>query len=193
MEKAPLIGGWEQRLNAEVTFSKTASDEQVPKTAHLHDIELTLKTRRRTEHHKFVSDRRGFDAIHTEILHSLINFLHDRLDMPELASIKILETFSCATTDAELRQCHALLCPDKPLHLFANAYRSAASVLGRSSTVSLTESRNMLSSLQILLKIPNVEYDVLRLALARAISCKPHSADVEQLISFYNLLKTSDR
>jgi hypothetical protein len=123
METAPdLIGGWEERLNAEVTFSENASDVHVPKTAHLHDIELTMKTRRRTEHHKFVSDRRGFDAIRAEILQSLITFLHDRLDMPELAGIKILETFSCATTDAELRQCHAQLCPDQPLRLFANAY-----------------------------------------------------------------------
>jgi hypothetical protein len=193
METAPLIGGWEERLNAEVTFSDNTSDVDVPKTARLHDIELTMKTRRRTEHHKFVSDRRGFDVIRAEILQSLITFLHDRLDMPELACIKILETFSCATTDAELRQCHALLCPDKPLRLFANAYRSAASVFGRSSTASLTESGNMLSSLQILLKIPSAEYDVLRLSLARAIACKPHSADVERLISFYNLLKTSDR
>lgn len=132
METTPLIGGWEERLNAEVTFSDNASDldVDVPKTAHLHDIELTTKTRRRTQHYKFVSDRRGFDAIRTEILQSLITFLHDRLDMPELAGIKILETFSCSTTDAELRHCHALLCRDQPLRLFANAYRSAASVFG---------------------------------------------------------------
>jgi len=89
---------------------------------------------------------RGFDAIRAEILQSLITFLHDRLDVQELAGITILETFSCATTDAQLRQCHTLLCPDKPLRLFANDYSSAASVFGRSSTVSLTESGNMLSS-----------------------------------------------
>jgi hypothetical protein len=99
METAPdLIGGWEERLNAEVTFSENASDVHVPKTAHLHDIELTMKTRRRTEHHKFVSDRRGFDAIRAEILQSLITFLHDRLDMPELAGIKILEGLHCFTS-----------------------------------------------------------------------------------------------
>jgi hypothetical protein len=113
--------------------------------------------------------------------------------MPELASIKILETFSWATTDDELRQCHALLCPEKPLRPFANAYRSAAPVLGRSSTVSLTESRNMLSSLQILLKIPSVEYDILRLSLDRAIACKPHSADVERLIiELYFVIRTAN-
>jgi hypothetical protein len=195
MDSAPLLGGWEEKFKAEaeVSLPENASelhdDMHVRKKAYLHGIELTNKTRRRKEHHKFVSDRRGCDAIRAEILKSMISFLHERLDMPEVAGIKALETFSCETTDEELRQCHALICPDKQLHVFANAYRSAASVFKRSSTVSVTKSGNMLSYLQLLLKIRDAKYDVLRVSLARAIACKPHSADVERLISFYNLLE----
>jgi len=52
---------------------------------------LSIKTCRQKEHHKFVSDKRGCDAIRGEILKSLMTFLHERLDMPEVAGIKALE------------------------------------------------------------------------------------------------------
>ena len=203
MKNAPLLGGWEEQFKAAVTITTTPSEqpgvEQV-QTAHAYDIELKLQSRRAKKHNKFVSDRREFDAVRTEILNSLTNFLRDRLEMPEVSAIKVLERISCETTDDELRQCHALICPDKQLHLFADAYRSAASIFKRLSNVnendlvnSSSRTTSMHHSLQRLLKIKGNRFDTLKVSLARAIACKPHSADVERLISFYNLLKTSDR
>lgn len=47
---------------------------------------------------------------------------------------------------------------------------------------------------ELLLKTCKVEqWQPLTSALARLIAAKPHSADVERLISSYNVLKTNDR
>jgi len=88
IETAPLIGGWEERLNAEVTFSENASDVRVPKTAH-EDTTSSWLWRHVVEQNitsLCLTGVRGFDAIRAEIQQSLITLLHDRLDIPWLAS-----------------------------------------------------------------------------------------------------------
>lgn len=199
MQNAPVLGGWEE------LFTKFFTTKTVGTTitSYLHGIELSDKKRRRKEHHKLVSDRRGYAPVRSEIIMCLLNFVQDRLDMPQFECLKLLENLRADVTDNELRECHKVICPDQELLIFADSYRTAAGILQRSHVETATtaettkrpatKTSDMSLTLQRLLRLNDPQFDVLILSIARTISVKPHSADVERLISYYNLLKTSDR
>ena len=205
MQTSPLLGGWEELFTSETTVKtvvqKVNGQDEITNVTYLYDIELTAKTRRGKSHNKYVSDRRKFAAIRHEILESLINFLEQRLDMPQVSALRVLEILDVNVSDAELRSCHRILCPDKNLIDFADEYRSAASLLQRSldkqASDNLLESPkvtlNLTSAFRLIQQFPSSKFPVLKTSMARVIAAKPHSADVERLISYYNLVKTSDR
>lgn len=205
MQTSPLLGGWEELFTSETTVKtvvqKVNGQDEITNVTYLYDIELTAKTRRGKSHNKYVSDRRKFAAIRHEILESLINFLEQRLDMPQVSALRVLEILDVNVSDAELRSCHRILCPDKNLIDFADEYRSAASLLQRSldkqASDNLLESQkvtlNLTSAFRLIQQFPSSKFPVLKTSMARVIAAKPHSADVERLISYYNLVKTSDR
>ena len=71
-----------------------------------------------------------------------------------------------------------------PLKDFVCAYKEAAKSIEQQD----------LTVRQLLVKtLKNQQWKCLSIALARVIAAKPHSADVERLISSYNCLKTNVR
>jgi len=97
-------------------------------------------------------------------------------------------TALASTTDSQLRECHKALISDMSLSEFASSYREVCGHFpGKAS--SETSPRDVI-------RWSTCKTDcshTLTVALARLLAAKPHSADVERLISSYNQLKTSDR
>ncbi len=81
-----------------------------------------------------------------------------------------------------MKACHSAIVPDVPVIDFIQSYRDAAHAI--SGTASFRE---------ILQQTVYVkEWKPLATALSRLIAAKPYSADVEHLISSYNILKADD-
>ena len=204
MQTVPMLGGWEALFASKTTFNTNGAGEvnvsgqdETRNVAYLHGIELKTK-RRRGKMNKYVSDRREYSAIRFEILENLINFLEKRLDIPQLSAMHVLKSLDVDVSDSELCNCHQIVCPDKDLRVYADDYRSAAYVVRRSldkqfsdNAGSKSQQMNLTSTFQLLMKLPG--FDVLKTSMARVIAARPHSADVERLISYYNPLKTPDR
>ena len=145
-----------------------------------------MKERRGT-YNRYVSDSRSFDAIRNEVIQSLINFLDNRLDDDSLASTAALsppKQLSSSPTNEQLLACHKAICPDLPLVDFGSEYKAGSEMEHLQSLCT----KPLLSCLA-----SEKQYPVLTIAIARLVAAKPHSADVERLISTYNKLKTSDR
>jgi hypothetical protein len=170
----------------------------------LHGIELHIKTRRGKSYNLLVSNRREFSAICYETLKSPINYLQQQLELPEeVSALRILSDLKFDATDEELSRCRRVVCPDKDLQLFFDDYRSAATLIKCSleqqvsdepgNTISTLRTLNIVSKFRMLMSLPHSKYNALKTSLARVIATKPHSADVERLISYYNLLKTPVR
>jgi len=131
MQSAPLLGGWEAIFNAEAKLHETADQGDIY-VATLHGIQLQIKKRRQKHHHKYVSDRREFSAIRNETLESLINYLQQRLDIPEeVSALHILSELKEDVTDEQLSRCHRVICPDMDARSFVDEYRSAAMLIRR--------------------------------------------------------------
>jgi hypothetical protein len=173
----PLLGGWESICCRNITSN-----------GEFYNVQLTTRNRRREKHHKFVSDRRDYEAIRNEVILSLLNFLDDRFDADEVCVTKLrpLGQLDPNVTDAELEQCHGCIIPDMSLAQFALQYKDAA------KNKDLVELKTVPDLLKRVLACGADMY-VLSTALARFISAKPHSADVDRLIRSYNIIKTADR
>ena len=180
LETKPLLGGWEERFYEDLN----SEDDE---TYTFHGITLIKnKTKRRKIHHLYVSEFRSFDSVRSESCLVLKNFFTNRLDMPFTKDVKILQTLNNSVTDDEIKLCHKVICPDFDLLNFASSYREAAAC-DQLKGKKITE-KNVLKSI---LKVDH--WRPLAVAMARIIAATPHSADVERLISYYNILKTSDR
>lgn len=153
----------------------------------LHGIILTKdKAKRRKIHHLYINEFRNFETVRNETIQTLSNFFKERTDMPFIGDLKILQFFDKNAAAEDIRKCHRMICPDYPLLAFATSYKEAASseaLAGKSITDKCV--------LKSVLKVKT--WNSLAVAIARIIAATPHSADVERLISFYNILKTSGR
>jgi hypothetical protein len=146
--------------------------------------QLWQKSRRPKRHHKLVTDQHDMAAIRIELVQSVINFLDERLPQTEFSILKPVQKLNPEVTDDELRECHLALLSGMPLKDFACAYKEAANSCDLQG----------LPIRQLLVKsLKNEEWKCLSVGLARVIALKPHSADVERLISSYNCLKTNVR
>ena len=172
MESAPLSGGEEEKLLAALGNEATL----------LHGHDLWEKERRTKKANLYASDCRSTDAVRNEIINSLRNALLSRLPEEEFASLEVLRNLR-AVTISELRVCHSAIVPDVPLSDFIQSYQEAANRITSTSSV-----RDVLRQ-----TLHVNEWKPLSTALSRLIAAKPHSADVERLISSYNILKTDDR
>ena len=148
--------------------------------------ELNVKDRR-GGHNRYVSDKRNVDAVRSEVIQSIINFLNDRLDEDSLestAALSPLKKLDPSATNDQLKACYNAICPDLSLLDFVSEYRDAADI----------EDLKKLNTQSLLRALASEKKcSTLTTAIARVVAAKPHSADVERLISTYNKLKTSDR
>eukprot|EP00794_Sanderia_malayensis_P014618 gene14618-16132_t len=100
------------------------------------------------------------------------------------AALSPLRQLSSSPTNEQLRACHKVICPDLPLVDIVSEYKEASEMEQLQSLCT----KPLLSCLT-----SEKQYPVLTIAIACLVAAKPHSADVERLISTYNKLKTSDR
>jgi len=144
------------------------------------------QTKRR---HLYVTTRgRNVGALKVEIVSSLRNFLCDRLGSDKANSnVSLAEQFkalSCINltsgdvTDDEIQHAHAGIVPDHDRHEFFSAYRELVTVLQTSRPTTL---RDILK-----ISLANKDWRTVSIAIARVLAAKPHSCDVERLLSAYN-------
>lgn len=94
--------------------------------------------------------------------------------------LKPLLHIKATTTLESLHQCHSCLVPEYDTNVFVSEYYRAAHLLRDN------DFKSVYINLKDLLTNTSEQFVVLPYALARAASIKPHSADVERLISMYN-------
>lgn len=187
-----LIGGWEENfLKSCVLDTKKILDITKDDGIYflLNGISLYKvvpeKIRRRRIHNLFVSDHRIFEAIRRELTESLLTYFNERFDVAEWIDLKPLRSFSNHYTDRELKKCQEKICSNFPLIDFISSYREV-------SLCKEFSNKNLFIDLfKKLLKCD--QWKSLAISCARILAAKPHSADVERLISYYNIIKTPMR
>jgi hypothetical protein len=187
-----LPGGYEEMLKT--------NDE----VATFCDLKLHRRqSRAATRKHLFVTTKgRDVTAIKSEILQSLCNFLTSRLAVDDMPPEKASKGQSYATqfkslspacmkaadaTEEEIQTAFLAVVPDLDRREFFAAYAEILLLLKSTHLRSAT--------LNDILKVSlaNNEWRVISVALARILVAKPHSCDVERLISAYNVIKDDDR
>jgi hypothetical protein len=186
----PLPGGFEEQV--------------IPDGEEGHKSFLGVALRDRTSskkrsgiRHLYVTTRgRDVQAVKTEMLNSLINFLNRRLDIEMSSSSDASYSVqfralspecmkSEAASDDDVRRVYDVIVPDTNWQTFYASYGEVISALRTSGASTLQEILNF--------SLANKHWSTVSLALARLLVAKPHSTDVERLISAYNLLKDDDR
>ena len=188
--ESPKIGGMEEKIekcDEDITFKG-----------------VTLKKRfcreSKKRHLYVTSTNRSVDAVKVEIVMSLINFLNQRLNVEKGIGDQPLGKLLYAlspeafknedATDVQIGQAHATVVPDFDKAHFFSAYRDALVFLGFGPT-----SDRLLRTLPEVLKLTlaNNAWRPVSVAIARVLAAKPHSCDVERLVSAYNSYKDAER
>ena len=180
VEGSPLLGGWVSALENQM--------ERDGPVCTLRGIELSVQERRRKGHHLYVTDRRDTTAVQHEIILSLTDFLEQRFSADEQISeiTVVVKPFVSLDPNADVKAFHEYICPDLDLMKLDLEYRDLVnSDFLNMGAMSLSELTKKL--------IQNENFSTVVVALARILAAKPHSADVERLISTNNILKSNDR
>ena len=82
---------------------------------------LLPTVRRRSEHHKFSTDRRDVSAIKNEVIDSLVEYLSQRFAI-DTERLSILKTFATLQENANIKAVHELLCCDLELQPLGMEY-----------------------------------------------------------------------
>ena len=181
LKEVPLLGGWKETLKEEIK----ETDEGV---VLLKDVVLNVSNRRLGEHHKFVSDKREFFAVENEIISALVEFLTQRFSVDE-ERLSIAKDFTDLLPAADLRSVHNVFCSDLSLESLSLEYHDLMSM----EKTQLQALRKLNLSAKVKHLAQSQHYKTLNMVLARILAAKPHSADVERLISCSNILKSPGR
>ena len=140
--------------------------------------------RHRHIHHLYVTDTRNIDAIKNEIIESLKEFLTQRF-LNQEDDIDLLKPFVNLQQSADLKEIHKQLFEDLDLMELGMEFDDVLSMenIEDFRKLSLRERFQMFVQSD---QLPN-----LKIAFARILAAKPHSADVERLISCSVALKSS--
>ena len=175
-KEKPIIGGWEELFLSTIRKISHEGDqlENEGEASEIewefHGMKLETQTRRRRQHHLYVSDSRTMEALRNEIILSLENFLSERLQANEWKDLAPLAQLKVNVSDDELRACHKVIIPDYDLFEFCQSYREAVAT----PSIQNEGPRSVLKQI-----VGMEEMKSLAIALARVIAVKPHSADVE--------------
>lgn len=147
-----------------------------------------MKERRTKTQNLYVSDKREAAAICNEIVLSLCNFLGDRFgDAYEKDTINTLAAFISFDRNIDMQKFHMLICADLDLEALSLEYEEVISL----DISTKLQDLSLSGKVQKLAKSP--DYSNITIAMARILAAKPHSADVERLISCSNILKSPER
>lgn len=166
LKNTSLENGWEELVLKETITSNDGSIS-------LRDHKLKTNNTLRSGPFTFSTENRK------EIIEYLIENLNEYLDVDAdiLNGLAPLLELNPSTSYDSLNVCHSIIIPEMESEIFCIEYYEAANLLN-------TEDRK--DSLQGVLKLEQASikrFNVLKLALARAYAMKPHSADVENIIS----------
>jgi hypothetical protein len=177
LKEKPLLGGWQTKFE---NMTVTNANGEV----FLRGIKLELTTRRRENHHLYVTDKRNIDAVTNEISCSLVEFLKQRFSFDDVITSHLVHFVQFDVQNTDLTAVHTAIAADLDITELALEFEELASH-SQTTCKPLPELVKCLSKSQ--------EYPYVLIALARILAAKPHSADVERCISANNLLKTSLR
>jgi len=191
----PHPGGYEEKVTI------TGNEEQADEVIKSYDtVKLTVVQLRhcKREHSLVSSCGRDVYAIKTEIICSLCNFLTSRLGTDKGASdLRYALEFQALSppmllngnaSDEDIERVYTGLASDFAKRDFYSSYGELVNA-AKKAQMSNT------STLQDFLKISltNADWRSVSVAVARLLAAKPHSCDVERLVSAYNLMKDDDR
>lgn len=163
----PLSGGWVSAFNEQIEI---LSEERF----RLNGIELRIPRRRDPA------------AVKNEITLSLCNFLEARFQ-DDREIVDIFDKFMSFDRSVNLRNIHECIASDLDLASLDLEYSEVID-LGFSETL---KKLSLIEMIQMFIRLGN--YPILTTIFARIAAAKPHSADVERLISCNNILKTEKR
>lgn len=182
--KEPLLKGWVSVLQKE---TKSSVDEKGFKIYKLKEIELNVRKRRTNTHNLHVSEKRDVGAVKNETIQAFDNFLKVRFDEKEEKKIEMLNKFSKFDMAVNLKQIHECIASDLDL---ANLKIEFSEIINIGLAKEMAD-YSIIKKIQALLKTDS--YKLVTTVLARIAAAKPHSADVERLISCNNILKSAHR
>ena len=171
-----LEGGWLEALQ-----SSLGEDGLTLKGVALHEA------RERRVNHQFVTVTRDHEAIKNEIILSLQEFLTQRFDLDKNV-VEVLKPFAGLKSETDMKKVHSTICSDLDLTELTMEFNDLIN-------------SDELHELQQL-KLPEIVQRLFRnhelfpnliTAFSRIWAAKPHSYDVERVISACNLLKTFSR
>lgn len=115
------------------------------------------------------------------VVRSLLKHLDERMEIDQLKinSLAPLHPIIHTTSYESLKLCHTFIVPDFDESAFITEYRHASNLLQN------YEFTTPINTLRALNEYPTESLGVLKTAVARFASMKPHSADVERFISNY--------
>lgn len=164
-----LSGGWEELYFKQLVQAKTG------KIFHGHWLKQNPQRKKTNADFECI-----FNEYHRKnIINALMQYLNERLDVECITyeHVKPLMHISTKTSHTSLNTCYLYLIPDLNRGTFYTEYFEAAESLKNFTCETLA------ATLKELHKINADKYKILKIALARAAVAKPHSADVERLIS----------
>lgn len=178
LSSTPLLGGWVEALREQISESNDVFK--------LHGITLTAKKRRSKAHNLYVSERRDIDAIKNEVIQSLLNFIEGRFQ-EDRNMINILKRFINFDETLNLKEVHSYIASDLDITALDMEYSDILHL-------NIRERLKGLPLIEVIKKLILLEnYPTITTIFARIAAAKPHSADVERLISCSNKIKTPDR
>ncbi|KAL4107180.1 hypothetical protein QTP88_017563 [Uroleucon formosanum] len=173
-----LVGGWVDILEDELK----GTDGKV-----LKDIKLIdFQEKRKHRHNLYVTENRSVSAICHEIVETLANFLQDRIDIDKYF-VSTIKPVANLDSKANIRNVFDVLGKDLDL---ADLNMEYTDLMEHNR---LEEIRQMPLPKLVQYLSGSKEFKNITILLARVIAAKPHSADVERLISKSNILKSINR
>lgn len=138
-------------------------------------LQTTISIRTRRNVISFNQQKRN------HIIQTLIQHLKTRLDLdvPLLKAYEPFAKISSTTLQENLEFSHSIVAPDLDEDIFISEYYTVAELLNGN------EFATTLETLQKLMEVCPDDLSTIKIVLARISVAKPHSADVERLISNY--------
>jgi hypothetical protein len=177
-----LLGGWVEALKEQMISHDDGS-------LMLKGIQLSkVRNMRRKTHHLYVTDKRNVNAVCTEVILSLVEYLEQRFEM-DADIVRVIKPFAelQPTTSCSLKDVHKLLGSDLDLTDLSLEYEELLAM------DNLDNARKMALPELVLYLASSGSYRTATTVMARILAAKPHSADVERLISTSTTLKSIKR
>jgi len=136
-----------------------------------------------------VTESRNVNAVCQEIVESLANFLLQRININNDQLVHVLKPFINlkSLTQVQLKEVHQIIGNDLDITRLSLEY---AEVLELEEIENL---RKMSMAKLVDYLATYTSFNTVLIIISRVLVAKPHSADVERLISTSNILKSSNR